>query len=66
VADPWLGAALVAPFGAARALGVLLSHRADPEDVLERLYAPRMKDRARVLNGVVLAVVALVAVAALA
>jgi cytochrome c biogenesis protein CcdA len=64
-ADPLTGAALMAPFGAARGLGVLVSRRHAPERVLDRLDDPDLRRDARLVNGAGLLVVALAAVAGL-
>lgn len=62
--DPWVGAALMAPFGTARALGVLAG-RGDVARVLDLLETDRARRRAAYLNGGVLVSLALLAAGAL-
>lgn len=59
--EPLLGAALMAPFGLARGLSVLVAARRDtsPEEIVNRLGAPKLRRAAGLLNGAVLGAVVL-------
>ncbi len=62
-ADPLTGALLLAPFGLARGVSVLVGAFREPLDVLHRLEAPRVRTRARLLNGLAMLVCAVATVA---
>ena len=64
--DPLPGAALMAPFGAARGLSVLVAARRNttPEEVVDVLGRPRPRALGRAVNGAALVAIGIVVLAA--
>lgn len=65
--EPVLGAAVMAPFGLARGLSVLIAARRamSPEETVDRLGAPKLRRAAELSNGVVLSAIVVVAIVSL-
>ena len=64
IGEPLLGAFSLGTFGSARGISVIASVSRDPVDVVETLGAPALRRKARLLNGVTLATIALLVVTA--